>query len=249
MITAIAETFRRQLSPRNRRLARSLVDPMLGFVGTAHGARKVSSSVALTFDDGPDPLVTPRMLDLLRERNAKSTFFMLSDHASRYPALVRRVVDDGHEVGLHCDRHDRLTTMSFSEIKQRLGKARLVLEQLCETPIRLFRPPYGAQSLVSFVAARSLGFEIVAWGPYAEDWIDQTAEASAAKVLGGIKGGDIALFHDGLELADGTPAPKLDRVRVVELVLDGLAERSLGATTVGRLLAEHGTRRTAWFRQ
>lgn len=249
MITALAETFRKQLGPRNRRLARSLVDPMLGFVGTAHGARKTSSSVALTFDDGPHPLVTPRLLDLLRERNAKSTFFMLTDHAVRHPALVRRVIDEGHEVGLHCDRHDRLTTLGFSEIKQRLAKARAVLEQLCGVPVKLFRPPYGAQSLVSFVAARSLGFEIVAWGPYAEDWIDQTAEASAAKVLGCVKGGDIALFHDGLELAAGTPEPELDRVRVVELVLDGLAERSLDATTVGRLLAEHGTRRTAWFRQ
>lgn len=249
MITVLAETFRGRLSPRNRRIARSVVDPMLAIVGTAHGARNVTSSVALTFDDGPDPVVTPRLLDLLRERNAKSTFFMLSDHAIKHSALVRRVVDEGHEVGLHCDRHDRLTALGFGEIRQRLTAARAVLERLCGVPVKLFRPPYGAQTLVSFLAARSLGLEIVAWGPYAEDWLDQPAEASAAKVLDRVKGGDIALFHDGLELAAGTPVPELDRVRVVELVLDGLNARSLGTTTAGQLLAKHGTRRTAWFRQ
>jgi peptidoglycan/xylan/chitin deacetylase (PgdA/CDA1 family) len=248
MIADLAWSFRGKLSPSGRKRMRRLVDRVLAPLGSINGASNPSHAVALTFDDGPDPTVTPRLLDLLQRRGVHATFFLLTDRAINLPDIVQRIVAEGHEIALHSDRHDRLTNVPARKLRQRIMDARRSLESISGRPVRLFRPPFGAQSLGTYLAARMCGLDVVVWGPYAEDWIEGTPEASASRALATVKGGDILLLHDGLEMPAGETPPRFDRVRSVELILDGMVARGLQPTSVSQLLAADGTRRTAWFR-
>lgn len=248
MFTLMSEVVRASLGPASRRRLKALVDPVLAPIGSIQGAKGPSECIALTFDDGPDPAVTPRLLNLLRAHNVRATFFVLTEKAAMRPDLLRRMIDEGHEVGLHFDRHDRLTGMPLVEARHRLRASREWLEALVG-PVRFFRPPFGSQSLATYMIARSEGLEVVSWGPYAEDWAEQTPEMAAGKVLGPVKGGDIVLMHDGLEKPAGETLPTFDRVKMVELILNGLSERGLTAGSVGQVVAKGGPRLSAWFRR
>lgn len=247
MLTSLLDTIRKRLGPSAKRRLRRFADPLLRSIGSINGTRDASREIAMTFDDGPDPVVTPRLLDLLAARNVRATFFVLTDKAARQPALMKRMVQEGHEIALHFDRHDRLPSLGLAEARRRLIGARRCLEDIAG-PIRYFRPPFGAQSLSTYFLARSLSLDVVSWGPYAEDWVEQEPEQAAARGLRDLNGGDILLLHDGLEIPEGDVAPTFDRVRMVELLLEGLTERGLGATTVGGLLASGRPRLSAWFR-
>jgi peptidoglycan/xylan/chitin deacetylase (PgdA/CDA1 family) len=236
------------LSANGRKRVRAVADRILAPLGSINGAQRPSQSVALTFDDGPDPIVTPYILDLLRDRGATATFFVLTDRVSRHPELVRRIVAEGHEIGLHGDRHDRLTLISSVEVRRRISASKDLLESVAGRPVRFFRPPFGAQSLATYFAARSCGLEVVVWGPHAEDWVESPPEVVATRGLRGLKGGDVLLLHDGLEPPPGEPVPTFDRRRAFELILDGMATRGLISGTVGDLISASKARRTAWFR-
>jgi len=236
------------LPPAGRRAARRIADAALSPLGSICGAGREVPRVALTFDDGPDASVTPALLELLRARGARATFFVVTDKAQTNRELIKRMVADGHEVALHCDRHDRLTTVPVRELRRRLRDARMALESITGERVRYFRPPFGAQSLGTFLAARGCGLEVVVWGPHAEDWVDKPVEAIAARGLAALRAGDVLLLHDGLEVLDGEPLPTFDRIHAFTLILDGIATRGLHATTVGDLVRSSKPRRTAWFR-
>lgn len=232
----------RARSRRDDLKARALA--RLGSIDRALSAR---NAVALTFDDGPHPDVTPCLLDLLKRRQACATFFLLSERASARPDLVRRMISDGHEVGLHFDRHDRIPDLAPSVAWRRLRRARAIISSIAG-PIRLYRPPYGSQNVASYLVARSLGLTVVGWSASAHDWEPQTAVMAAARATDTIEPGHILLMHDGLELGQDEAEPNFDRVEMVDLILDRLAERNLTPTTVGALVADGGAHMTAWFR-
>jgi peptidoglycan/xylan/chitin deacetylase (PgdA/CDA1 family) len=244
----LAWKARSMLSADGRKHVRRIADRILAPLGSINGALRPSQAVALTFDDGPDPVVTPLLLDLLCERGVRATFFLLTDRVSRHPELVRRMAAEGHEIALHADRHERLTAVSAREARRRISAARDLLESVAAQPVRFFRPPFGAQSLATYLVARACGLDVVVWGPYAEDWVESLPEAVAARGLKGLKGGDVLLLHDGLEPPAGAPIPTFDRVRAFELILDGMAARGLRPATVGDLISAGKARRTAWFR-
>jgi peptidoglycan/xylan/chitin deacetylase (PgdA/CDA1 family) len=155
---------------------------------------------------------------------------------------------EGHEIALHADCHDRFTLVPPRVLWRRLKAARRLLERVAKRPVRFFRPPFGAQSFSTYLVARACGLDVVVWGPYAEDWVEGSPEVVAARGLAALKGGDVLLLHDGLEVPAGEPVPTFDRVRAFELILDGLAARRLTPGTVGELISPANARRTAWFR-
>jgi peptidoglycan/xylan/chitin deacetylase (PgdA/CDA1 family) len=248
IVTTLAWKVRSRLSEEGRHRARRVADAILSSVGSINGAASPSLEVALTFDDGPDATVTPQLLDLLLDRGARGTFFLLTDRAARHPDLVRRMAAEGHEIALHADRHQRLTELPLGELRCRLRRAREFLQAVSNQPVRFFRPPFGAQSLGTYLAARACGLDVVVWGPYAEDWAHASHEAVAERALKRLSGGDVLLLHDGLEVPPGEPIPTFDRVRAFSLILDGMSARGLRATTVSGLTASASARRTAWFR-
>jgi peptidoglycan/xylan/chitin deacetylase (PgdA/CDA1 family) len=244
----LIDRIRTGLSETNRKRARRLADGILRPVGSISGAVTPSNRIALTFDDGPDPIVTPGLLDLLAGRGTRATFFVLTCLAEKHPRIIRRMVDEGHEIALHADRHERLTEIPIGTVVRRIKAARESLERMTGQRVRLFRPPFGSQSLSTYLATRLCGLEVVVWGPYAEDWVERAPEAVAERGLSGLRAGQILLLHDGLEMPAGEPRPTFDRLRAFALILDGLDTRGLSGTTVDDLIAEGGPRRTAWFR-
>lgn len=241
-----ATVIRKGLFP-DTEFAQRIKSALLLPIGTVVGAFGSAETVALTFDDGPDLDVTPRVLDVLARHGAKATFFVLVDHARARPALLRRILDEGHEIGLHFDRHDRITDLPKATAFRRMRQAK---RDLCEMvgPISLFRPPYGGQNRVTYLFARLLNLVVIGWNRQGNDWIEQTPEHSAGLVTKNLRGGDIILLHDGLELGPDEPRPTLDRASVTDLVLREAARRGLKTVTVGRLLARRAPKRTHWLR-
>ena len=216
-------------------------------VGTVASVFDVPDAIALTFDDGPDPEVTPAVLDVLAHHDAKATFFVLSDQALAQPGLIGRMLDEGHEIGLHFDRHDRIPDLAPGEAWRRMRAARRALGQMAGR-ISLFRPPYGSQTYLTYLFARVVGLQVIGWSQVANEWVPQTAEASAQSASEHLKGGDIVLLHDGLALGPGQPQPTLDRSRVADLVLQEAGRRRLQSVRVSALLARGAPRRSHWFR-
>jgi peptidoglycan/xylan/chitin deacetylase (PgdA/CDA1 family) len=200
--------------------------------------------VALTFDDGPDPRWTPRILDILAEYRSRATFFMLVQNARRFPELVHRVVAEGHEVALHGIDHRRLAGSSRRSTRLLLEPAAAELAEISGVPIKYFRPPFGAQTVGTFLGERDAGLETVMWDVDSFDWRELDEVKVASGVVDRAEPGTIVLLHD--TLADD-PECAFDRATTVQLIVDGLRRRSLQSTTVSTLMASGTVQRAAYF--
>jgi peptidoglycan/xylan/chitin deacetylase (PgdA/CDA1 family) len=229
-----------------RPLARRLLAASAAVTGTTVAVATRERAAALTFDDGPDPEVTPRLCALLEAHGARGTFFMVGRAAARWPAVVERVAAGGHAIGNHSWDHP-----SFRVVRGRFRRAQLrwCREALGAHGAPLFRPPYGHQSLASQLDARRLGYRTVAWSVMAEDWRDDPAEALFARVEAGLAPGAIVLFHDALWTA--LEERHRDRGPMLAAV-ERLLERHAGEwrfVTVPALLALGRARREHWYKR
>jgi peptidoglycan/xylan/chitin deacetylase (PgdA/CDA1 family) len=154
------------------------------------------ATIALTFDDGPNPAVTPALLDLLERYNARATFFLIGKHARAFPGLAKEISERGHTVGNHTETHPKLTFLSPRRIQEELGRCDEALETATGKAIRWMRPPYGFRGpqLDGVVRGRG-GAGVVMWSAMAYDWKPQPA-GRVIKRLRGVRGGDIVLLHD-----------------------------------------------------
>ena len=152
-------------------------------------------AIALTFDDGPDPEETPRVLDLLERHGARATFFMVGKRARRHPEIVARAAAAGHAVANHSWDHP-----SFRRIRgsYRRAQIRWCGEALAPHGVRLLRPPYGEQGLAARLDALLCGYRVVCWDVVAEDWRDDPPELLVQRVMRRLRRGSIVLFHDSL---------------------------------------------------
>ncbi len=150
--------------------------------GKALIAPRRPGELALTFDDGPNPVWTPRLLELLAGRNVRATFFLVGMHAQAEPALVRQIVEAGHLIGVHSWSHLNLAYTAPSRVRQELLQSRHALEDMAGAPVRYFRPPFGARSPFVFRAARAMGLVPVMWNAMTSDWKEPSAEAIAQRL-------------------------------------------------------------------
>jgi peptidoglycan/xylan/chitin deacetylase (PgdA/CDA1 family) len=180
--------LKRGLVRISRRLAAPLAPSMTS-------VRTDARAMALTFDDGPDPEWTPRLLDLLARLDARATFFVIGERAARRPDLVARIVSEGHALGSHTWSHPSLPRLSPDRVEDEIRRGR---DQLPAQAEPLFRPPFGDQSFATARIARRLGVRIVLWSAMAEDWRDDSAEVMADRVIRAAAPGAIVLMHDSL---------------------------------------------------
>ncbi len=196
--------------------------------GCVVGVETAESLVALTFDDGPDPRFTPRVLELLDRHDALATFFMLGSAAARHPDLVRRVAEAGHVVANHTWDHPSVSRTSWKVTRSQIRACQEALEPY---GVRLFRPPYLALSKPAVLTSRVLGYKVILANVFSTDWWNPSGTAIAETLVANTRPGDIILLHDGLAGFSGrelphTPNP--DR----GAMLAGLEE--FLATTAGR---------------
>ncbi len=159
--------------------------------------------LALTFDDGPNPIWTPRLLDLLSRRGVRATFFLVGSYAQSHPDLVRQIAAAGHSIGNHSWSHLNLALASSRQIEDQLYRTIQTLEEITGLPICFFRPPFGARRPATLSIARRLGLTPVLWNAMTSDWKNPSADAIAlnlqAKIDRLYRQGQAAniVLHDG----------------------------------------------------
>jgi len=186
--------------------------------------------VSITFDDGPNPRATPRILDVLRREGVRATFFVLGRHAERWPELVRRAALDGHQLGNHGYFHRKLHRRSPGYVRDDLTRGTEQIVRASGIRPRHFRAPHGFRSPWVTPIAASLGQRTVGWSLGVWDSARPGADVIAARTLEGMHAGSILLLHDG----DGYD-PEGDRSQTAEAlpaILDGLRRRGFRFTTL-----------------
>lgn len=159
--------------------------------------------LALTFDDGPNPAWTPRLLDILAERDVRATFFMVGRFAQAEPALARRVSDAGHLIGNHSWSHPNLARTARLQIRDELTRTSDTLAQITGKPVRFFRPPYGGRRPYVLHAARELDMTPVTWNAMTSDWVDPSADHIAAQLMKKIESNEYQGWATNIVLHDG----------------------------------------------
>ena len=168
------------------------------------GARVSYSSVkieqktlAMTFDDGPHPSLTPKLLDLLKERNIKCTFFLVGNLVKVYPAIVRRIIEEGHEIGNHTWSHCSLTSRSDEQIRSELKKSEDAVYEVAGIRPHLVRPPYGAiNTRIKDLMFSEFGYSTIMWSVDPQDWRRPGVSVVTSRLVNGAHPGAIMLSHD-----------------------------------------------------
>lgn len=194
-----------------------------------------SPRVALTFDDGPDPEFTPRILDILLRCGVKASFFVIGSNVRRWPGVVRRAEAEGHLIANHSFDHSRLGMFrSGSYWEDQLRRTGEALEDTIGHRSRLFRPPMGfKQPWITAAAARG-GYRTITWTRRARDGRPITPEQILKRLATTTRGGDILLLHDGHE--PGRERSQLPTVAALDPLIAALLGRGLQPVRVDQLL-------------
>jgi len=161
------------------------------------------AELALTYDDGPNPAATPRLLELLAKHEIRATFFLIGEYVRKQPALAREIAAAGHCIGNHTMTHPWLSYQSAARIRSEITGANAAIEDVIGGEVKLFRPPHGARRPVVFRIAGELGLATVNWNIITHDWRVQPAASIVEKVRKGIRRnrahdrGSNILLHDG----------------------------------------------------
>lgn len=188
--------------------------------------------VALTVDDGPDPLYTPQILDILRKYNVPATFFVVGRQVELYPDIFSREIAFGHEVGNHSYSHNHLPGMPYREIVAEIKRTNGIISHFSGKNVKWFRPPRGAYNRNVVDAAARCALKTVLWTKALETSKDKDPEHMARRLINGIRPGGIILLHDG----------RLDRTKTIKslpLVIEGLHKKGYRFVTLTELLEQN----------
>ncbi|MEW5867499.1 MAG: polysaccharide deacetylase family protein, partial [Bacillota bacterium] len=170
------------------------------------GERVVRGRIALTFDDGPDPEYTPKILKTLAAYRVKATFFFIGWRVQKYPDLARQVASAGHEIGNHSFSHFRLTTLSLDEIRREISRTQDAIKAAINVTPQWFRPPYGSYNEDVRRLAKEEGAVMVLWTLSPEDWRTPGEESIVKRVTSAAKDGAIVLLHVRDQTSRALPA-------------------------------------------
>jgi len=184
-------------------------------------------AVALTFDDGPHPGSTDRILDVLGELEVKATFFCVGTNVRAYPDLVRRMQNEGHAIGSHSHTHPYPAETALRQLAQDYRQGREALAQVVGKRTSLFRPPHGHLGWASAGVLRQLGLVPWLWSVDPEDWRPGATREHITAVGARATSGDVVLLHDWIEQPWSPEA--LDRSATIGAIADMVAQiRSRG---------------------
>jgi peptidoglycan/xylan/chitin deacetylase (PgdA/CDA1 family) len=221
----------------------TLIGVLLSLVpGPAWGADSVTiwagpateKAVALTFDDGPSPVYTPKILSLLKQYGARGTFFVTGRKVEQNPWLVQAELDNGNEVGNHSFSHPKMTDADQMSREREIERTALDLELLGQPKIsKLFRPPYSAYDdrLKTYLA--HTGRSLVLWSLDSGDWQGLQAPAIVKNVLTRVRNGSIIIFHDSDERLEADRSPTVEALKTI---LTALKAHGYRMVTVSELV-------------
>ncbi|MFD3538127.1 polysaccharide deacetylase family protein [Streptomyces sp. NPDC058662] len=192
-----------------------------------HGHRG-TPEVALTFDDGPDPLHTRQVLDILDRYGARATFFCVGHHVTALPDEVRRIAAAGHELGNHSWSHPYLPDLTPQQLREQLDRTGEAVARVTGQAPTRFRPPYGALTPEVLAALEEYPTTLTMWDVDARDWARPGPDQIAATVLEAVHPGSVVLMHEGA-------GDRAQTVQALPRIIEGLLERGLELVTVGEL--------------
>ena len=223
-------------APGNQLFGRTLVE------GAA-----TTREVALTYDDGPNPPYTDRILDVLHRERVAATFFLVGRAVAAYPQTVRRMVREGHVVGNHTWDHAHLIVESPRTIRSELQRTSDAIAHAAGVRPVLMRPPYGARDFAVISQAQRLGYRVVMWSvPLPNDWEQPGDRTIARRVIDNVEAGSIIVLHDGNRgivcagdhrLARAT-CDRSQEVAATREIVDGLRARGYRFVTIPQLIAD-----------
>lgn len=230
----LASEIRKPILPGESSAARRSNEPSALPKVPPAGARLSYSSVntdqrvlAMTFDDGPHPTNTPRLLDILKQRNIKATFFLIGRSAKTYPQIVRRIVEEGHEIGNHTWSHASLTSRSDEQIRKELQMTEDALVAAAGYRPHIVRPPYGAiNARIKQLMFSDFGYANIMWSVDPQDWRRPGVSVVTNRLVNGAHKGAILLAHD-------IHAPTID---AMPSTLDQLLTKGYQFVTVSQLM-------------
>ena len=204
------------------------VDPNLARSLTYSRIKTQAPFIAMTFNDGPHPVYTPRLLDILKARNIKATFFVVGTNTRRYPGIIRRMIAEGHEVGNHTVNHKYLSRISIEQARAEVAGCERAIIAACGVRPRILRPPGGhINNQVKVWLNREFGYSTIMWAVDPEDWKRPGSGVVAQRIINDTDAGEIVLAHD----IHGPTIAAMPRA------LDGLLSKGYRFVTVSQLIA------------
>ncbi len=186
-------------------------------------ASRDPNEIALTYDDGPNDIVTERLLEVLAHYNVRATFFLIGRYVRQRPQIVRAIAASGHLIGNHTMTHPWLAWQSTERVRQEIADCNAVIEDTLGVPVRYFRAPHGARRPAVLRIVRSLGLTPVQWNIITKDWLPIGAEAIAARAVQGVTRNQHGNRASNIVLHDGGQAglgqPRLPTVEATRLLL------------------------------
>lgn len=178
--------------------------------------------IAITFDDGPHPVLTPQILDILKKYGVKATFFVVGENVENYPEVVERIIAEGHEIGNHTHTHDRID-------KEEIELCENAVYELTEYRPHLFRPPEGHMNAFIKSMATEMGYNIILWSIDTKDWDHRSPQKIFENVTKNVSSGSIILMHDYISFHSPTP-------KALELLLPELLAQEYRFVVVSELI-------------
>lgn len=204
--------------------------PVDWFMRTMRHGDRDRPEVALTFDDGPDPVHTPALLDALAELDAKATFFLVGDTVARNPNVAQRIAREGHELGNHTYCHRYLPLARSRSVERELVATDRAIERATGVTPKVARPPWGGRSPWTVRAFSRLAKSLVLWDVNSYDWKGKDADAVVERVLDRAKPGSIILLHEARQGGETT-------VEVVRRLVPALRAKGFELVTVSGFAA------------
>jgi len=195
--------------------------------------------VALTFDDGPDPVYTPQVLDVLKKYNVKATFFLVGERVEKNPSIVKRIYEEGHTIANHSWDHANLNTLNEYELEQDMADTDNSIKKIISKRPKLMRPPYGAANTSTLEQLNNMGYKVIHWSVDTLDWKAKTKEEVLARTLPDIHEGAIILFHS----AGGKGQSLMPTINALPTIIETLQEKGIEMVTVDDLLSLAAYRR------
>lgn len=194
-------------------------------------------AVALTFDDGPNPVYTREVLQVLRDYDARATFFVVGANVEKHPEVAREIARQGHELGNHSMTHRHALPFGLPhQIRRDYRQTQHVVWQATDLAPRLYRAPHGRMSPWMAWTLHREGARLIGWDVSPKDWEESPPEVIVRRVLDDVRPGSIILLHDGLDLDE--TAERRSTVHALPGLIEGLRDRGYLLMTVGELLGD-----------
>jgi peptidoglycan/xylan/chitin deacetylase (PgdA/CDA1 family) len=193
--------------------------------------------VAITFDDGPNPKYTPQLLDILKNKGVKATFFVVGLHVKKYPDIAKRIVDEGHDIGNHTYTHKDLVPSTRRMVLAQVHKTEHVIKKVTGVRTNLFRPPRGIySSAVRRLLVDEKKYRMILWSVSSVDWRGLNPKAILRRIVRYLRPGAILLFHDSGALVRREGASRENTIDALPMVIDHLKAKGYEIITITEML-------------